>query len=83
MTNTKLTPQQVNGRKGGLRTVKKYGKSHMRDIASLGGSAVVELYGPEHMSNIGQLGNQAKHNHLSKTREKEIRREINRTVANA
>ena len=52
--------------------VKKYGLNYMRKIARKGGRTTVQLYGTEYFRLLGLLGN----NHLSKTRETKIRREI-------
>ena len=83
MNTDKLSPQQIAGRKGGLKTVRKYGKSYMRKIASIGGIVTSETYGPSYMGLLGTKGNDVKWENLSKTARTKVNREINRILENA
>lgn len=78
-----MTKNQINGRKGGLKTLKKYGPNYLREIASRGGNSTVETYGPEYMSLLGIKGNDTQWENLSKTARTKVNREINRILADA
>ena len=78
------TTELVRGQAGGLATLARYGRKHMRKIglkgASKGGQAVVAKYGHEYMSLLGTLGSNVVNEHLSRTGKTRIERNIRRII---
>ena len=76
----KLTVNQINGKRGGEKIKRLYGKDYLREIAARGGRAVVKRYGNAYMGLIGSLGANIVNENLSKTAETKIRRQVNKIL---